>query len=162
MVTTSIAYHPRQKMGTFGLSNRIQFLKRQLATAEPSYPPSYHGKGRTFALGLTEAGCPSSHVRSLDIPTSFGKNREHKEIVHMPPVTRDAPVITREIPLKSIADVLQIERQILPYISNRITIKKDYPEKATRYSANREWTRNTCHLTQGDSTKHHYITEQVT
>lgn len=87
MVTSVCGYHPRQK-GLFGKSNRIQHLRSLFDKSDPNsvcpeYPAAYHGTGgecRPLALGLTEAGCPSSEARTLQIASTFGEARVLKRI----------------------------------------------------------------------------------
>jgi hypothetical protein len=62
MILSSMAYNRRCRKTTFGVSNRIGFL-RQLkdsgVSPAPPYPPQYHGpsgEGQEFALGISIAG----------------------------------------------------------------------------------------------------------
>ena len=88
MITSILGYHPRQK-GLFGKSNRIQHLRSLYDELDaysvcPVYPASYHGtggEGRPFALGLTEAGCPSSN-RTMQVSTTYGDQRIQKTKDH--------------------------------------------------------------------------------
>jgi hypothetical protein len=171
MVTAMLSYHPRQKLGNYGFSNRISFLKRRLAVSSvcPSYPASYHGIGgenRPSAMGLTEAGCPSPEKRSLNVSTAYGDPRLIQKRTdtptEMPSIPLPQIITPQNYPERSIGEVLGMKNQIFPRISDRIQISKSASERATRYSANTEWTRNTKHLTEGDPCKHHFICEKVT
>lgn len=79
VVTSAIAYHPRQKQSVYGESNRIVFLRNACDSKNicPQYPANVHGRGngRSRALGLTEAGCSSSGARSLAAISTFGSKR---------------------------------------------------------------------------------------
>ncbi|KAJ3276548.1 hypothetical protein HDV01_004081 [Terramyces sp. JEL0728] len=82
MVTATIAYHPRRNLGPFGKTNRMKFLNelyKEGLSVCPKYPAAYHGQGgegRPLALGLTEAGCPSSN-ESLIAPCRTDIKRNH-------------------------------------------------------------------------------------
>jgi hypothetical protein len=171
MVTEVISYHPRQKLGNYGVSNRIAFLKKRLAVSSvcPSYPASYHGIGgenRPSALGLTEAGCHSPEKRSLNVSTAYGdlkvlqkctdSNPEVGTLLWLPEI-----ITSENYTHRSIGEILGIRTQIFPQVTDRIQIPKPTSQAASRYSSNTEWTRNTKHLTEGDPSKHHYISEKV-
>ncbi|KAJ3315444.1 hypothetical protein HDV04_002986, partial [Boothiomyces sp. JEL0838] len=90
MVTAAIAYHPRRNLGTFGKTNRMQYLNelfKEGLSVRPKYPATYHGQGgegRPFALGLTEAGCPSSNGSLIAPCFKESKRQSPTDIAKLP------------------------------------------------------------------------------
>jgi hypothetical protein len=114
-------------MGIFGITNRIQYLRTILpcSSVRPNYPASYHGpggEGRPFALGLTEAGCPSPNQRSLQVSSTFGTEKILNRAaipVELPPKVEIRPVQTNRSPNESTGSmykVLNIKQSVLPVL----------------------------------------------
>ena len=92
-----MAYNRRCRKTTFGLSNRISFLrslKDAGASPAPPYPPQYHGpsgEGREFALGLSIAGSAGNDY-ILGPVSNFGR-LDGKVLIHRPPNSFESTVL---------------------------------------------------------------------
>jgi hypothetical protein len=138
----------RRKHRVTGLTNRTQFLNQQQFEQISYDVPSNH---RSLAIS-TAFGTPRVQAK-MQIPLEYINTEQH--VIKFPAMAENT------LPLRSIADVLNIEKQIIPNIPRQKILGIERSEKATRYSANTEWGRNTLLLTQGDPKNHHYIAERV-
>ncbi|KAJ3324053.1 hypothetical protein HDV06_000594 [Boothiomyces sp. JEL0866] len=156
MVTAAIAYHPRRNLGPFGKTNRMQHLNelfKEGLSVCPKYPAAYHGQGgegRPFAVGLTEAGCPSSNESLIAPCFKESKRKPGKDIVTISVELENISAKEHKEfnGYKNFYNVLLVNQNPyeLPKISPPDVPIKNSAGIPTRYSANLEWYRATSKL----------------
>lgn len=97
MILSSMAYNRRCRKTTFGVSNRIEFLRKLKdlgVSPAPPYPPQYHGpsgEGQEFALGISIAGSAGNDY-ILGPVSNFGR-LDGKVLTNRPPNSFESSVI---------------------------------------------------------------------